>query len=58
MALIMHPIGWIHRNEGFAATLAYITRTIRGIDMANELQGKRIAILATDGVEQVELTVY
>jgi protease I len=24
--------------------------------MANELQGKRIAILATDGVEQVELT--
>jgi hypothetical protein len=24
--------------------------------MANELQGKRVAILATDGFEQVELT--
>ena len=24
--------------------------------MSNELQGKRIAFLATDGVEQVELT--
>jgi protease I len=28
----------------------------KGADMANELQGKRIAFLATDGVEQVELT--
>jgi protease I len=24
--------------------------------MANELQGKRIAFIATDGVEQIELT--
>src|SRR5919202_5533474 len=32
------------------------TNETRGIDMADELQGKKIAILATDGVEQVELT--
>jgi len=34
----------------------YIVAVVGKETMANELQGKRIAFLATDGVEQVELT--
>src|SRR5690348_10275789 len=44
------------RMHGDATSTEQARNKEGAISMANELRGKRIAFLATDGVEQIELT--
>lgn len=43
------------RVDGGDGGLAYASRRSEGAVMAGELQGRKVAILAADGVERVEL---
>src|SRR4051794_26622885 len=48
--------GWVPCVPTHAPPRLLATRPVKHAIMANELQGKKVAIVATEGVERVELT--